>query len=275
MKIAKRLKITLRSMLSLKCGEVATDKGKLMWDGDADLKADDEVFVENEEGEIVAAPDGEYVTDDNKTIVVVEGKVSEIRDPEAEVADESEADVDAKAQFSAQVIKMSESYDEKYRKIAAALIAEGEEAYISEAGDDYAIKVTWNSETGEETYIRYAISWDEDGNVIVGESEEVKRAFVPADEDVEMAEDTPDPIDEPEAEPDAPIEDRVADLENKLAGLVAGINKVIDAIAGLEGRLAEVEGKLAKVEAPAADPVDEENIEQSEQHRSRLSYLRK
>lgn len=273
MKVSQKLKLMLKSMLSLKCGEVATDKGKLMWDGEEDLKAEDEVFTENEDGEIVPAADGEYVTEDGKTIVVAEGKVAEIKDAEAEVAPETE--VDAKAQFSAQVIAMSESYDEKYRKIAAALIAEGEEAYISEAGDDYAIKVSWNAETGEETYIRYAISWDEDGNVIVGESEEVKRAFVPADTDVEMAEDTPEPADEPEAESEASNEEKIAALEDKMAAITEGINKIVDAIAGIESRLEEVEGKLAKVEAPAAEPVDEENVEQSEQHRSRLSYLRK
>ena len=273
MKISQKLKVMLKSMLSLDFGAVATDRGELRWDNDDDLKEGVEVFVEDENGEIVPAADGEYVTEDGKTITVVDGKVAEIKDAEAEVAPETE--VDAKAQFSAQVIAMSESYDEKYRKIAAALIAEGEEAYVSEAGDDYAIKVTWNAETGEETYIRYAISWDEDGNVIVGEYEEVKRAFVPADEDVEMAEDTPEPVDEPETEPEATNEEKIAALEEKMAAITEGINKIIDAIAGIESRLEEVEGKLAKVEAPAAEPVDEEIIEESEQPRSLLSWLRK
>lgn len=63
----------------------ATDKGELFWEGDEDLKAGDEVFVENE-GERQPAPDGEYATEDGKVIVVVDGKVAEIKDPEAEVA---------------------------------------------------------------------------------------------------------------------------------------------------------------------------------------------
>ena len=63
----------------------ATDKGELFWEGEEDLKAGDEVFVENE-GERQPAPDGEYATEDGKVIVVVDGKVAEIKDPEAEVA---------------------------------------------------------------------------------------------------------------------------------------------------------------------------------------------
>ena len=67
-------------------GNITTDKGILSWDGEEDLKAGDSVFIEDAEGNRVAASDGEYVTEDGKTIVVVDGKVSEIRDPKAEVA---------------------------------------------------------------------------------------------------------------------------------------------------------------------------------------------
>ena len=66
-------------------GRKATDKGELFWEGEDDLKAGDEVFVETE-GERQPAPDGEYATEDGKVIVVVDGKVAEIKDPEAEVA---------------------------------------------------------------------------------------------------------------------------------------------------------------------------------------------
>ncbi len=72
-------------------GNVSTDKGVLAWDGDEDLKAGDLVYVEDAEGNRTPAEDGEYVTADAKTIVVAEGKVAEIRDPEAEVAPEEEA----------------------------------------------------------------------------------------------------------------------------------------------------------------------------------------
>lgn len=92
-KISKKVRLALRNLI-LKCGEVATDKGKLLWDTEEDLKAGDEVFVEGEEGEVNPAPDGEYVTDDNKTIVVVDGKVSAINDPEAEIEAEDEPEAE-------------------------------------------------------------------------------------------------------------------------------------------------------------------------------------
>ena len=91
MKITERLKIMLKSILSLQMGEINTDKAVLIWDGEEDLKEGIEVFVRNEE-DVVPAENGEYVTEDGKTIVVVDGKVAEIRDPEAEVAPESEGD---------------------------------------------------------------------------------------------------------------------------------------------------------------------------------------
>lgn len=81
----------LAAML-VEMGNVSTDKGVLAWDGDEDLKEGDAVYIEDENGERSAAADGDYVTGDGKTIVVVNGRVSEIRDPKAEVApDEGEA----------------------------------------------------------------------------------------------------------------------------------------------------------------------------------------
>ena len=68
---------------------INTDKGPIEWDGEEDLEAGREVFVLDEDGNRVPAPDGEYTTEDGKVIVVVEGRVAEIRDPEAEVAPEA------------------------------------------------------------------------------------------------------------------------------------------------------------------------------------------
>ena len=69
-------------------GAVTTDKGILAWDGDEDLKAGDSVYIVDEEGERAPAADGDYRTEDGKIIAVADGKVSEIRDPEAEPAAE-------------------------------------------------------------------------------------------------------------------------------------------------------------------------------------------
>jgi hypothetical protein len=81
---------TTEEPTEIKCGSVTTDKGPLSWDGDDDLEAGYNVYVIAEDGTRTPAPEGEYVTGDNKTIVVVDGKVAEIRDPEAEVAPQNE-----------------------------------------------------------------------------------------------------------------------------------------------------------------------------------------
>lgn len=68
----------------VKLGSVDTDKGRLYADGDDDLKAGAAVY--SDEKKETPAADGDYVTPDGKTIVVKDGKVSEIKDPKAEVA---------------------------------------------------------------------------------------------------------------------------------------------------------------------------------------------
>ena len=87
------------SKIMMECGNVTTDKGILYWESEDDLKAGDEVFVEDAEGNRTAAADGDYTTEDSKVVVVVDGKVAEIKDAEAEVAPEEkpaeEAEVEA------------------------------------------------------------------------------------------------------------------------------------------------------------------------------------
>lgn len=88
MKITNRLKLALKSILSLKFGEVATDKATLIWDGEGELAEGVEVFVKDENEEIVVAADGEYTTEDGKVITVVEGKVTAIKEKENEAEPE-------------------------------------------------------------------------------------------------------------------------------------------------------------------------------------------
>ena len=86
MKIAKNLMFKLRSIL-LTCGSVDTNNGVLLYEGE--LAVGTEVFVENENGEVVPAPDGAYEAE-GVTYIVEDGKIAEIRDnqegnePEAE-----------------------------------------------------------------------------------------------------------------------------------------------------------------------------------------------
>lgn len=63
----------------LKFGSVTSDKGELYYEGEVGTGL--EVFVEGEDGEMVPAEDGEYVVD-KQIWVIVEGKVSEIKEAE-------------------------------------------------------------------------------------------------------------------------------------------------------------------------------------------------
>ncbi len=165
-----------------KFGSKATDKGTLRWEGEEDLKAGDEVFTEDEEGNRTPAADGDYKTEDGKVIVVVDGKVSEIRDDEAQVATEDEERAQRYARIRS---SFEESYDEKTRQILAALTAEygadNYNWYLRTAGDDFAVVTEWDEESGAEHYFRYAVTWNEDGTANVSDRTEVKEMFVPID----------------------------------------------------------------------------------------------
>lgn len=91
MKMSKfeKLKKSIKSLL-MEFGEINTDKGIIEWEGEEELKAGDEVKIDGNPAE-----DGEYVTEDGKVIKVVEGKVAEINDPEAEVAPEEAMEEEA------------------------------------------------------------------------------------------------------------------------------------------------------------------------------------
>ena len=160
-------------------GSKATDKGTLRWEGEEDLKAGDEVFTEDEEGNRTPAADGDYKTEDGKVIVVVDGKVSEIKDDEAEVATEDEERAQRYARVRA---AFEESYDEKTRRIIDALGAEigHDDWYLRTAGDDFAIIAEWDEEWVDH-FFRYSVAWNEDGTANVADRTEVKEMFVPID----------------------------------------------------------------------------------------------
>ena len=163
---------------------VQTDKGKLEWDNeDEDLKAGDAVYITDEDGNRNPAPDGDYTTEDGKVIVVVDGVVSEIKDPNAEVAARKEEFARIKAKFE-------ESFDEKMRAIIAAIAAlrgEDYDWYLYTAGEDFAVVCVWG-EDGDH-YFRYSITWNEDGTANAADPIEVKQIFVPLDYKDPFAED--------------------------------------------------------------------------------------
>lgn len=102
------IKAKLAAILA-KFAVVKTDKAVLEYDGE-DLKAGMAVYVSNENGERVAAEDGEYTTEDNKVIVVKDGMVESITDPVAEVdgADEEPKPEDAPVEEPVEEEKLEE-----------------------------------------------------------------------------------------------------------------------------------------------------------------------
>lgn len=164
---------------------VVTDGGELSYEGE--LEVGTEVFVTDEEGNQTPAPDGDYKTEDGKTIKVADGKVSEIVDAPAE--ENAEENADKKEVATKRMQKFSESYDEKQRQIAEAIMASGKVAYdddnygfLLDAGDDFGVWDAWGLATDfVDKYFRFPVTWNEDGTAAVGEPVEVKSIFVPMD----------------------------------------------------------------------------------------------
>ena len=162
---------------------IQTDKGKLEWDNeDEDLKAGDAVYITDEEGNRNPAPDGDYTTEDGKVIKVSDGKVTEIVDDKAEV---SEEEVKAKRISKFNKIKeaFEESFDTKMREISNAIAAVigTENFYLVDAGDDFGVVESWDEDWTESHYLRYSITWNEDGTAKAADPVEVKLMFVPLD----------------------------------------------------------------------------------------------
>ena len=76
---SKLLKLA-RMVMNL--SQIKTNKGELI--SETVIEVGSEVFIEDANDMLVAAPDGEYVTQDEVTIIVADGKVVEIREKETE-----------------------------------------------------------------------------------------------------------------------------------------------------------------------------------------------
>lgn len=89
----KKVRLFFKSLL-MQLAEVETDRAKLIFDA-PELKEGVEVFVESdgENDDYIPAPDGDYKTNDGKTIKVANGVVAEIIDDNAEVAPENPEEV--------------------------------------------------------------------------------------------------------------------------------------------------------------------------------------
>ena len=213
-----RLKAALAKALA-EFGTITTDKGILAWDGDDDLKAGDSVFIEDAEGNRTAADDGDYKTDDGKTIKVVDGKVSEITDPEAEVAPTNE-EMGSKTTDKGELIWDGEED-----------LKEGDSVFVDKDGERVP------AEDGDYT--------TEDGKVIKVVDGKVKSITDPVAEVApEMEGETQEEIDALKSENDS--------LKAENESLKAEIEKLKNALKTAESEMT----KLKKT--PAARPAHEE-----------------
>ena len=204
MKRLGKLKEILSQLIQLeKNSETAKDGRVIYWEGE--LAEGVALYVLDEEGNEVACPDGEVIIEDKK-IVVADGKVSTIEtvaaeEPKpAEPTDEPMEPTDMKNdkanKFSAVVDFYSMSYDERWQLIykAAEELYSDEFLYVEDAGDDYAVICLYGDD--DTKLYKYSVTWDNDVPTL-SNPVEVKRGYIPVNENT----DTPEPITEPATEP--------------------------------------------------------------------------
>ena len=213
-----RLKAALAKAFA-EFGNITTNRGILAWDGDDDLKAGDAVYIEDTDGNRTPAEDGDYKTEDNKTIIVVDGKVAEIKDPEAEVEPTTE-EMGKVATDKGDLL-----YDGEED------LKEGDAVFVEKDGENVA------AEDGDYT--------TEDGKVIKVVDGKVASIIDPAAEVApEMEGETQEEIDALKSENES--------LKAENESLKAEIEKLKNALATAESEMT----KLKKT--PAAKPAHEE-----------------
>ena len=103
----------------LNLAQIKTNKGELI--SETVIEVGSEVFIEDTNDMLVPAPDGEYVTQDEVTIVVADGKVVEIREKETEEAPAEEAPAEeplAEEPVEEQPTEEAPAEDDKDKRIA-------------------------------------------------------------------------------------------------------------------------------------------------------------
>ena len=225
---------TLKSLL-VKLESVRTvDDKDLMVDGELEVGKDILIDVD---GEYEPAPSGEYDTGE-KVIVVEAGRITEIREKEPEPDPDPKPEDLRKQSFNALREHFSQTYEERVRKIVAAIIALGysDYGYVVEASDEHAVWAYWDDATQEEKFVSFSLVWA-DEEVTASNPVEVVPTF--------KAKDAPDP-----ADPAATAEMESVKAEN--AELKATVEQ-------LKAENAELKAKAAL--PPAGDEPDDESRE--------------
>lgn len=153
MNIPKAKRIKLAKLLAL-VQEIPTEEGAVLFI-EGDLAVDAEVFVSDADGNMVPAPDGTY-TSEGKTIVVASGKITEIKEAEADPIDNPDpenpenmegegegeggdpTDTDDPEELKARIAELEAEVAQKDSKIAEleAKIAELEKEPAAESIED-------------------------------------------------------------------------------------------------------------------------------------------
>lgn len=94
---------------------ISSDKGSLIIDSELVIGSD--ISIEGENGEVLPAPDGEYVID-NQKITVEGGKVASIEPIEPEQPEETETETEEKLEEEPATEEPSNEPDEKDLRIA-------------------------------------------------------------------------------------------------------------------------------------------------------------
>ena len=243
MNISKFLRL---ASLIAKLNKVETDKGILTA---ADEIAEGvEVYIEDENGEFIAAPDGDYETE-TQLITVKDGKVEKIEDKNAESNEAKEvtqepATETMNEEFARKMRFAEESYNDLMQKIHNAV---GEDNYVVDAGDGWAVIVVYKDDT-EKTY-RYTYSLDAEGNVILGERVEVYPRYVTDEEAKQLDFEEQAPADE---QVEDPKDAQIKELETKITEL-EGLLQDRDAV--IEELTAKIKELEEKSQAPVEEPV--------------------
>ena len=216
MKRLGKLKEILSQLIQLeKNSETAKDGRVIYWEGE--LAEGTALYVLDEEGNEVACPDGEVIIEDKK-IVVADGKVSTIETvaaetPEPMEPEETDMKNDKASKFSAVVDFYSMSYDERWQLLykAAEELYPDSFLYVEDAGDDYAVICLYGDD--DTKLYKYSVTWDNDVPTL-SNPVEVKRGYIPVNEEIEPAPAPTEPINEP-----APAEEQMAEQTAELEAL--------------------------------------------------------
>lgn len=115
----KNIKTALANLLfelEVKMGKMLTDKGILSYEGE-ELMVDMEVKIVNEDGTETPVEDGEYITENETTITIKDGKVVSIAEKEMEVEPETPVEEETPIEAEEEPIEEETPIEEKPNEV--------------------------------------------------------------------------------------------------------------------------------------------------------------